>query len=537
MRALCLFLATVLPATALADRVESPMRIDTVTVFPDLAQVDRVVRLDLPAGRHEVIVPNLPAGLDPAMVRVDMRSGGTLRSSSLLTDRIPPATGATDPALTAAKDAVTQLERRLAKADADIAAIRLQSEAARETIAFLRGLAGGAAEGRPPEALRDLARMVGAESLLALQKAHAAEQAATDAQIARADLEKELESARAALAELTTGTDDRTALMLGVEAAGGPVDIAITTYTSDAAGWAPLYDLHLSTEGEGTLRIDRALQVAQDTGEDWVDVTLTLSTAQDIGRGAPYTLHPRLLRAEKPAPVAADTYAEGAVLIAEEPPLVAAAAPYSVDFAGLTALYRYPDPVTLRSGAGDLRLPLDSATTPAETYVLAIPRHEDRGFVMARVTNPLPDPLLPGAAVLFRDGALIGMTELATLAPGAEVELGFGNLPGFELRREVPDRSEGGRGVLTKATERSETAILHLRNLTPRDWPVVVRDQVPYSEQEDLEITFTATPPETTRDAKGERGLLEWHQTLAAGADIQIRLDSVIRWPEGLELR
>ena len=70
-----------------------------------------------------------------------------------------------------------------------------------------------------------------------------------------------------------------------------------------------------------------------------------------------------------------------------------------------------------------------------------------------------------------------------------------------------------------------------------RRWPVHLLDQVPYSEQTELEITFSADPQPAETDPEGERGLLGWRFDLAPGAKQEIRLETQLRWPEGLELR
>ena len=62
-------------------------------------------------------------------------------------------------------------------------------------------------------------------------------------------------------------------------------------------------------------------------------------------------------------------------------------------------------------------------------------------------------------------------------------------------------------------------------------------DGVPYSEQEELEISYTANPAPTEVDVKGQRGILAWEFELAAGEKKAVQLDHVISWPEGKELQ
>jgi hypothetical protein len=96
----------------------------------------------------------------------------------------------------------------------------------------------------------------------------------------------------------------------------------------------------------------------------------------------------------------------------------------------------------------------------------------------------------------------------------------------------MPLRAEGDRGILTTSSQIEESAVLKIENLTGESWPLRVIDQVPYSEQEDLEITFTADPAPTETDVDGQRGILAWEFDLPAGETKEITLDHLISWPK-----
>lgn len=525
---LCLF-----PIPALADTIEAPSQVAAVTLYPWGASVERQVTLDLPAGRQEVLIPDLPADTFAETLRVSAPAGVTIGAVNLLTGRLPPVDDTPSPAVQAAEDEVERLEIALQARDAAIAAIRLKATAAQEQIGVLRGL--GRAESATAEEARALSRMVGEEALAALQAAHAAEQEALAAERARKDDVTALEKAQAALAALTTGATDHAALALVVDSAGGPAVIGVTTFTENA-GWMPAYDLRLATD-PAALTLDRAVLVRQASGEDWSDVNLTLSTARPADQSRPGSLYPDLRQIgdeEKAERMASD--AVGLVAMEAAPAPVVADA-MAVEMMGATVTYTYPAPVTLRDGVEDLRLALDRLDLTPEVYAMAVPRRDDTAFVMAEFTNTSAEPFLPGMAMLYLDGALVGGEQLDLLAAGDTTEVGFGPIDGMRVTRIVPERVEGDRGVITKSTELTEVAVLAVENLTPRDWPLRVLDQVPYSEQEDLEITYSADPPETDRDMDGQRGFLEWRMDLKAGEKAEIRLEQTLRWPEGQVLR
>ncbi|MBL4929603.1 hypothetical protein [Fuscibacter oryzae] len=84
---------------------------------------------------------------------------------------------------------------------------------------------------------------------------------------------------------------------------------------------------------------------------------------------------------------------------------------------GDLVIYTYPDPVDVASGAENLRLAFGQITTEPQVQANAVPRQDATAFVVARFVNPSPEILLPGQALLLRDGNLVGSVWLGKLAP------------------------------------------------------------------------------------------------------------------------
>lgn len=91
--------------------------------------------------------------------------------------------------------------------------------------------------------------------------------------------------------------------------------------------------------------------------------------------------------------------------------------------------------------------------------------------------------------------------------------------------------------MFTSANQQSESAVITVENTGTEAWPVRILDQVPYSEQDDLEIEVTASPEPSETDVEGQRGILAWEFDLAAGGKETITLEQVLTWPEGMVLR
>jgi len=542
-RVLALLLATS-AFPAVADTITAESTVTAVTVYPDGARITREVVFTAPsAGAHDLLVTDLPGETDPSLLQLQGDEGLIFGAFSLRADRLPPRAEALTPEQEAARAAVETAEAAERAALAAIEAIQARVAAANAQAAFLSSFAGALPENATPDSVKAMAAMIGAETLAASETAAAARAELWPAQEALEEAQKARADAQAAYDALPARDADYTALAVSVEvAAAGEARMQVTHYVYSAA-WRPFYGLNLTRGGEGLLTIDRSVLVSQYTGEDWAGVALTLSTARPSAQAAPTVLWPdlrRIMPEPDPEALARDSatgagYAEADAVA--EPSAAPAPVTAAAGLEGDTVVYNYPRPVDVASGVEDLRLALDVLTAPPVVTAVATPRWDGTAFVMAEFVNDGTEPLLPGDALLYREGVLVGSTVLDTIAPGAEAEIAFGALETMVIAREMPERDSGQSGFLTTSNEASETAVITVENLGAESWPVRVIDQIPYSEQEDLAIELVAEPPPTETDPEGQRGLLAWEFDLAGGAKTEISVGFTMSWPEGMVLQ
>jgi uncharacterized protein (TIGR02231 family) len=412
-------------------------------------------------------------------------------------------------------------------------------ESADATAGFLRGVKPEG-DAVTVDGVKALAVMIGAEVLTARQAALAAQADLPAAQKALETAQTALTDAQSAEQALSQRDVDYTGLTVAVDVAtAGEAHLTVTHFIPDAS-WQPVYDMML-TRKDPSLTIARGVLVTQYSGEDWAGVTLTLSTAQPSAQAAPSGLWPELRRIEDPQEMAksggemmADAAAP-AMTMAE--PMMEAEVVATAAIEGDVVVYHYPTPVDVATGVENLRLALDEIKLTPKITARAVPRYDRTAFVMASFTNDSGEILLPGQAYLMREGTLMGSTMINVIAPGDKAEIAFGAIDGLRLTRNMPLRAEGDRGILTTSSQIEEQAVLKLENLTDEAWPVRLIDQVPYSEQEDLEITYSADPVPTEVDVEGQRGILAWEFDLAPGEVKEVTLDHAISWPEGKVLQ
>ena len=539
MRALCLSFMLVAPP-ALADDIALSSRVSGVTLYPEGATITRDVRFVAPEGVHDLILADLPRGTPLASVRVSVE-GARMGGVTTRRDYVPPRDMAESPELLAARAEVERLEDALRTARAGIEDIRLEAEAARARLAFLDRIGQG--DGLATldlDRLRALSRMIGTETLAARQTALEATRRAEAAIRALADKDAALQDARKALKALVPEQEARAMLAVAITSDTTTEGRMTVTYTIADAGWQPLYDLYLARDS-GALRIERGAFVRQSTGENWQDVALTLSTARPSDRTEPGQIWPwvpRIVDPEEIRPLVRQKGGEAVMSLAAPVAEMADSVTAEADFDGLSVTYRYPAPVDVATGADHVRLMLGMLEAQAEVVAQAVPLVDQTAYVMADFTNETGEILLPTSeARFYLDGRYAGQRGLDPIAAGDDATLSFGPVDGLRLSRTLRDRNEGDRGLIRKSNEMSETVVIEVENLTSMAWPLRVIDRVPVSEQEDLEITWSATPAPTGENVDDRRGILAWEFDLPAGETQILRLDTAMAWPEGKVLR
>ena len=542
--AACLF---ALPGYAQTLTAES--KITSVTVYGNGAMVTRQAEVTLPPGVSEVIIPDLPKGSEDldartmlAALQIEAPDGVGIVALSVARDRFPPLDRKPGPAVQVAQAEVDRLEAVLRESAAKVETIRLMAKAAQEQVAALRGIAQTTHGPQSIDDLRALSQMVGTETLRALQTAHQAEQEAAAAELGRLDDLKALERAKASLAAVTPDQERRFDLLLTLNSAGGPAVLQIIDFT-DTAAWMPQFDFQLTTGETPKLKVDRRALIVQQSGEDWNGVELILSAndlTESVSARSLYERSQGIVEKRVPQDYAGGEEA-GMVEPVMEPVIVEETASVSFDFDsdGLAALYRFPVLVTIPSvmGGGTWLL-LNTMEFAPDVYALTVPlsSYSADAFVTADFTNTSGESLVAANTRLFLDGYLVGIGEIDYVPVGGVATVGFGPVRGLQVTRNVTNKSQGETGLLSVSNQSNELVQIDLNNLSGRDWPVRLQDRVPFSEQDDLKITYTATPPATTENLNRQRGVLEWRFDLPAGQEKQITLETRMQWPDGKEL-
>lgn len=526
-------IACVAAIPAYADQFTLNSRVTTAELYPQGATLTREVAFDLPAGDHQVLIADLPRSVPLDALRIGA-DGVTIGAVTLRHDALPPQDAVESDAVQAARTEVERIEDLITQTKDDMALINARVKAAQMTLDTLGKMQitpdlTGATD------LGALASSLSASTLAALEQKQQAQQDLRPLQDTLEDQTKDLEDAQAALDALQPGTKPHSLVTVSVSADQPTQGVLRMTYVTPNASWTPAYDIHLD-RAASQLRVTRSALIAQTTGEPWQDVQIAMSTTRPSGQVAPSQLWPWLRSIYDPEHKSVLSQRSSGLAVAEAAPMSADFKSVDVEMTeGLKARYTYDVPVDLGSSADTTRISLGQTDLEADVFARAIPARDATAFMAAKTTNDSGEQILPAQAWFYLDGDFVGQQYLDGIAPGADVEFSFGPIEGLQLSQ-IQRANEGDTGLLRSRNDRSETATYEIENLTNLDWDVRMLAQVPYSEQDDLKITWDAAPTPSDVDVDGKQGILEWQLRLGAKTTQTVRLNHRLQWPDGQQL-
>ncbi len=517
-----------------------------VVVFADRARVIRRGSLALETGVHSIEVANLPLVLQPDSVRA--AGGGTARAALLGVEVrhmfFSETPVAEVQALEHQIEALTTQDKALAD-QAEAATVRAGfarglSDKATEQLA--RGLAFGRAEIDRGAVLIDFVQ----------QQLSQAQSTLRDLAIQRQTLQRQLTKLNNDLqSKRSAQPRERYSAFIEVEVTQpGELNIELT-YMVAQARWAALYDLRFEETAEPVVQVGYLGQVTQSTGEDWLNVALTLSTA----RPALVTVKPELTpwyvqevppppmmqrsrggpmvaAAPMPAPAPQAMFDAGAFPEAE-PYQTLAVPTATVESSGATVTFKLAQVVSVPSDNSPHKVNIAAISLTPKLDYLSVPKLAEAVYRRATLTNRSEYLLLPGQANLFVDGDFVGTLTLERVAPNEEFDLALGVdervVVTRELKaREVDKKIIGDRRRIRVAYE------IEVRNLRDRAIDLEVRDQLPVSRHEQIKVKLEAADPKPIEQT--ELNELIWKLSPAANAKQLCRFDFTIEHPASMQV-
>ncbi|MEZ4589667.1 MAG: mucoidy inhibitor MuiA family protein [Chloroflexota bacterium] len=400
-----------------------------VTVYPDRARVSGVGACELTAGRHRLLVPNLPLTLDSNSVRVRGSGSAQVRLLGVEVTR--------QFFEEAPQEAVRDLESQIEDVQESIRALEDQKAGWQAHGVYLNGIRQATAEfakglsrgkttvAEQQQVIAFLQEQDGAMRTAVRQ--HDSEQKNLMRRLQK--LQQELKQIR------STKPPQQFQAQIEVEVLNDGRFQPEISYVVNQAGWQPLYDIRLvAANGRSTLEINTLAQITQRTGQAWQQVNLAVSTARPALNQKLPEINPWFIREyQPPVPQPRQMVRTAAPMAAKMEMMMADAAPApepeadpfmaevvtaTVESEGTAVTFKAPGLTDIPNDGSPHKTSLQQIRLEPKLDYLTIPKYSDAAFRRATVAYTEAGPLLPGAASLFVGEEYIGQTQLKFTAQG-----------------------------------------------------------------------------------------------------------------------
>jgi uncharacterized protein (TIGR02231 family) len=537
-------------APATADEIRTELDLVEVTVNPRGAQLMRTGEVELPAGAHEVILDTLPQGIMAASVQVEGVSAsdvdiGTVDVSSIALDPEQEATGKR-------KSLQDELEA-LARDRARHERLRIDAQFRRATLERLTGgyaaipFAAGNKPAMSPEQIGNLL-------LLTNRELSEISSVVLEADQAIAQIGKREEVLQRQLQLLATTPNTRTRVAVQVSAATPAKMNLSLKYSVPDAGWRPVYDARLTLPADGKpadLKLVQRALVFQRSGEPWDGVALKLSTATVTGRTASPVLQPvaigpqpvmsrRALQTHESFSDTADSQemqSKTAAGLAAPAPAPVRQRQAEITNAGFHAVYSIAGQTSVPNSGALKSVRIGARTVEPAIRIDTAPHIDPVGYLTGVFKIAGETPLLAGEVSLFRDGVFAGRSRMRQIAPGEEMELGFGRDDLVRVVRREVENTAGSSGIITEQSTLKRLYVTSIENLHTFPVEVHVTDRMPYSTHEEVvvEMLRETTVPSVT-DPDNKKGIVVWDVPLKPQAKTEIRFGYTVVHPSQMKL-
>lgn len=465
-------------------------RITDVTVFLNKAQISRVVKTKVDAGKTNLIVTGLSSQLDPQSVQVSGKGGiiilGTSHRQNFLSEFNLPKP------IRILKDSVETLQRQLTLEQSQKEILNKE-----EQMLLSNQKIGGTNQNLTVAELKAMADFYRTRlgDIVSTRMKQDEKIKKLNERIAK--LNKQINSEN----ELYRRNTSELVVSVSSEATTN-VELQVR-YVVANAGWSPVYDLR-AVDTKNPVQLSYKANVFQSTGEEWSNVKLKLSTANPNLSGQKPELYswyldfyypiershrgPAGVRVNAPAPVSMKMEKKAAEMADEELIAQSVSDYTSTIQTALNTEFDIALPYTVASSAKPVVVDIRNYDMKADYIYSVAPKLDVDAFLMARATGWEEFNLLPGEANIFFEGTFVGKSFIDPNNIKDTLAVSLGRDKRIVVKREkLKDLTS--KNFIGSSRKENYTWEISVRNTKTDAVKIIVEDQVPVSQNTQIEVT------------------------------------------------
>lgn len=499
-------------------RVEADVQ--HVTVFLNRAQIDAKIKTNIPAGTSKLFISNVATTTDPNSIQVGGKGDVVLMGVKFKQNFLGNK-----------KRNVLEDSLKISKTELEAVEMVLKVSDNERTMLMANANIKNEKDGITPEDLKEMMDFfrtklteIGTRQLQLTKQANELKE-----RINR--LNNQLNSQGSNISgptgeiELTVQAKNQTTLDLNL------------SYIANGAGWSPIYDIR-AKDVKSDIQLGYKANVFQQTGIDWKNVKLTLSTANPAEGGTKPELYANFVSIYEPVVIQAKNARAGrseGIMAVEAAPMAAAAdASSTAAFVNtvestLSVNFDISIPYTINSGSNSELVDIQNHLLSASYDYYAVPKLDKDAFLTAKVTDWEKYNLLPGTANIYFEGTFVGTSDIAGGNTKDSLMISLGRDKKIVTKREEISDFKSRKNVGSSVRETFGYKIT-VRNTKSDAVTILLEDQVPISQDSRIEVEL--------EEAKGadfnrENGKLTWKLTLNPQENKEIYLKYNVKYPKG----
>lgn len=305
-------------------------------------------------------------------------------------------------------------------------------------------------------------------------------------------------------------------------------------YMVNNAGWSPMYDIRVEDITK-PVELTMKANVYQNSGEEWEDVNLTLSTNDPFKSkvkpelsiwylnyyNPSYGYHDqvqkeRLYEVAAASKAMADEMEEDSYMDKKAAPMPTALSSvnYSVQKEMMANVeYKISLPYTVKSDNKAHMVAVNKQTIKSEFYHYLVPKYDNESYLVAKLIDWEDLNLLPSKANIFYEGTYVGETRINPTANDT-LNISLGNDRNLMVKREK-NKDKTKEKVFTNQKEKTISYDLIVKNASLKELNVIIEDHIPVATDESIKIKIEGKDGANYDEPKG---MLTWDFKLKAKA-------------------
>ena len=532
---LLLFNSNILFATNIEKEVKS--EITEVSVFLNGAMVTRSASTTIPAGYTMLVFKGISSKISKQTIKADISNG--VKTLSVEYINMPITKGKQDSLkIKMLKDSVASIAKELRKIDYQKAVFESEKQAIDQNNILIKGSTNAMMQVGELQKLSDLYRVRYAEigkQIFILNENK------LNLEIKRKNVEQIIDT-------LKSATKTTVGYMIHVFVKSNEAVSAVIklSYVAGGLAWAPKYDIRV--EGvDNKINIDYLANIINESGEDWNNVKVKLSTADPLQSANLPSLKPWTLSHTPTQTFGYGGMNEGRLNEYSPKKLgiseaqqnsggieLAKGVTYEeVEVPAIAIEFDIKDLQTIPSDGKPYLLDVTTYNLNASFEYFAVPKVDKAAFLLAQIVGWEKLNLMEGSTSIYFRGTFVGSSYIKPEYANDTLDISLGRDSKVMINRvKIEDKDDQKYIGINKREKLTYRIAIRNTNATPIKLTFI--DQIPVSQDNDIEVNVIET---TGGELDKLSGQLKYDVSLAAAESKEFIISFEVKYPKNKPIK